>query len=99
MTKLTATIAVLAALTCSAGAFYWERGLGSSVRVSKASPPAPVPGTAAIPEKAAWSGQPVPSKVAEPTRDASASSEATMPLRAGEVLEFAADVGQLRRVA
>jgi len=58
MTKLTATIAVLAALICSAGAFYWARGLGSSVRLSKASQPAPVSGTSAIPEKAALSGQP-----------------------------------------
>jgi hypothetical protein len=99
MTKLTATIAVLAALICSAGAFYWARGFGSSVRLSKASQPAPVSGTSAIPEKPALSGQPVPSKVAEPTRDASASSEATMPLRAGEVLEFAADVAKLSNVA
>jgi hypothetical protein len=68
------------------------------VRVSKASQPAPVSGSSAIPEKAALSGRPVPSKVAEPARDASASSEAT-PLRAGEVLEFAADVAKLSNVA
>jgi hypothetical protein len=99
MTKFTATIAVLAAVLCAAGAFYWAHGLGSSVRVSKASPPALVPGPSAIPETAVLPAQPVRSKVSEPAKDVSAPVEATMPLRAGEVLEFAADVAKLSNVA
>src|SRR3984893_4805154 len=100
MTKLTATIAVLAALVCAAGAFYWAHGLGSSPRISKALQPAKVAAAAsAVPKNVGASVQPTPATGAERGRAASASSEATVPFHAGEVLEFAADVAKLSNVA
>src|SRR6266852_8028835 len=98
MTKLSATTAILAALTCAAGAVYWARGLGSSARVSKKSQPAAVSAMPAISEKAAVAAPSAPSKPVERT-DRPAPSEQATPLRAGEVLEFAADVAKLSNVA
>jgi len=40
MTKPSATIAILAALACAAGAYYWAHGLGAFGRASKAAQPA-----------------------------------------------------------
>jgi Protein of unknown function (DUF3108) len=99
MSKLTATIAVLAALVCAAGAFYWSHGVGSSSRVSKALQPAPVSAASAVPENVGASAHEAPSMLAEPVRAPSSSSEATVPFHAGEVLEFAADVAKLSNVA
>jgi hypothetical protein len=99
MTKLTATIAVLAAFVCAAGAFYWAHGLGSSPRISKALQPAQVAAASAVPKNAGAFVQPTPATGTEPGRAASASSEATVPFHAGEVLEFAADVAKLSNVA
>jgi hypothetical protein len=99
MTKLTAIIAVLAALACAVGAFYWAHGIGSSARVSKSLQPAHVSAASAVSEHVGASIQPAPSTVAEPGRSALASSEATVPFHAGEVLEFAADVAKLSNVA
>jgi Protein of unknown function (DUF3108) len=99
MTKLTATIAVLAALICAAGAFYWAHGVRSSPRFSKALRPAPVSAASPVPANMERSVQPVPSTVAETTTVLSPSSEATAPFHAGEVLEFAADVAKLSNVA
>jgi Protein of unknown function (DUF3108) len=98
MTKLSATAAILAALACSAGALYWTHGHGPSTRVSKASQPAPGSPTPAIPDKPSLVASPAPSKVAEPS-GRPAPTEADAPLRAGEVLEFAADVAKLSNVA
>jgi len=98
MTKLSATTAILAALTCAAGALYWARGLGPSARVSKKPQPAVVSAMPAIPEKAAVADPSAPSKPAERT-DRPAPSEQATPLRTGEVLEFAADVAKMSNVA
>jgi hypothetical protein len=98
MTKFTATIAVLAALVCAAGAFYWTHGVGSSPRVSKGLQPAPVSPASPVSENVAASAKSAPSIIAEP-KAPSASSEATVPFHAGEVLEFAADVAKLSNVA
>jgi Protein of unknown function (DUF3108) len=98
MTKLSATTAILAALTCAAGAVYWARGLGSSARVSRKSQPAEVSAMPAIPEKTAVADPPASAKLSEPA-DRPAPSDQATPLRAGEVLEFAADVAKLSNVA
>jgi hypothetical protein len=98
MTKLSATTAILAALTCAAGALYWAHGLGNSARVSKKSQPAVVSAMPAIREKAPVVDPPVPSNPVERT-DPPATSEQATPLRVGEVLEFAADVAKLSNVA
>lgn len=98
MTKLSASTAILAALACAAGAWYWTHGPGPSIRVSKASQPATASTLPAAPDKATFSAPSAPSKVAEPS-DRPASTEAATPLHAGEVLDFAADVAKLSNVA
>ena len=99
MTKLTATIAVLAALICAAGAFYWTHGVRSSLRFSKALRSAPVSAASPVPANMERSVEPAHSTVAETATALSPSSEATAPFHAGEVLEFAADVAKLSNVA
>jgi hypothetical protein len=98
MTKLSATTAIIAALACAAGAFYWTYGPGPSTRASKASQPAPVSPIPAVPDKTPSVASPAPSELAEPP-ERPAPSEAPTPLHAGEVLEFAADVAKLSNVA
>jgi len=97
MTKLSATAAILAALACTAGAWYWTCGPGLSTRVSKASQPAPVSAVPAVSDRTSSVASLAPSKVTEP--NAPVPSEAATPLHAGEVLEFAADVAKLSNVA
>jgi hypothetical protein len=99
MTKLTTSVVAVAALACAAGIFYWAHGLGTSARMSKASPPAAA-SAAAINREAAgsFSGPASPAKPAEPT-DRPVPADTATPLRAGEVLEFAADVAKLSNVA
>jgi len=98
MTKLTASIAVLAALVCAAGAFFWVHGVGSSTPVSKASQPAPVSTRSAVPENVGATVQPARSTGADHAASLP-TGEATMPFHPGEVLEFAADVSTLSNVA
>ena len=98
MTKHTTITAVIGALLCAAGVFYWAHGSGPSARVSKASQPAAVSGTPAYPEKVALSEPVAPSKPIDST-DRPPSTEAATLLHAGEVLEFAADVAKLSNVA
>jgi Protein of unknown function (DUF3108) len=52
----------------------------------------------AIPHKSSFAASPGPSNAAEP-KERSAPSDAATPFRAGEVLEFAADVAKLSNVA
>jgi hypothetical protein len=99
MTRITATIAVLAALVCAAAALYWAHGLGSHTPTSKVLRPAQVSAASAVPENVGISVQPAPSTIAEPVKASSSSIEATVPFHAGEVLEFAADVAKLSNVA
>ncbi len=99
MTKLTATIAVLAALICAAGALYWESKVGSPARLHKALRPAPVSAAPPVSANMERSVEPPLSTVAEAGTAPSPSSEATAPFHAGEVLEFAADVAKLSNVA
>jgi hypothetical protein len=96
MTKVSAAAAIIATLACAAGAFYWAFEIGPSTRVSKASPVAQV--SPAPPEKASFAVPPIPSKAVEDTEQPAPSEPAT-PFRAGEVLEFAADVAKLSNVA
>lgn len=98
MSKFSATTAILAALACAAGALYWAYGLGPSARVSRKSQPAAVSAMPAVPEKTAVSDPPATSKPAE-RMEQPAPSEPETPFRAGEVLEFAADVAKMSNVA
>ena len=96
MTKVFATAAIIATLACAAGAFYWAFEIGPSTRVSKASPTAQV--SPAPPEKASFAVPPTPSKAVEATEQPAPSEPAT-PFRAGEVLDFSAEVAKLSNVA
>jgi hypothetical protein len=99
MSKRTVLTAVIAALICAAGAYYWAHGIGVFGRVSKAAQSAVPSPVLATPDKpVAVSAAPALSKVAEP-RNPAASADADTPLRPGEVLEFAADVAKLSNVA
>jgi len=98
MTKLYATMAIIAALACAAGAYYWAHGLGAFGRVSKAAQPARAAPVLATGKAAEASVSPTLSKTIEPGNRA-APADADTPLRPGEVLEFAADVANLSNVA
>ncbi len=98
MTKPTATIAILAALACAAGGYYWVHGLGLLGRVSKAAQPAMAPSTSVTEKAATASAVRTPSKTIEPG-DRTAPADAGTSLRPGEVLEFTADVANLSNVA
>ena len=98
MTKLSASAAILAALACAAGAWYWSHGPGLSTHVPNASQPAAASTLPAAPDKGAISAPAAPAKVAE-SSDRPAPTEAATPLHAGEVLDFAADVAKLSNVA
>ncbi len=98
MTKPTATIAVIAALACAAGAYYWAHGLGAFDRVSNAAQPALASPASATDKAAVPSAARTASRTIEPG-DRAAPADAGTPLRPGEVLEFVADVAKLSNVA
>ena len=98
MSKLVTITAVVAALACAAGTLYWARRLGPSLRASKTSQPAPVAVTTVNAENATSAAPAASSKPAEPAERPAAAEEASA-LRAGEVLDFAADVAKLTNVA
>ena len=99
MTKPSATIAVIAALACAAAAYYWARESGPFGRVSSAAQPA-VAVSRSITDKAATaSAERASSKTIEAGDRRPLPADAGMPLRPGEVLEFAADVAKLSNVA
>jgi hypothetical protein len=98
MTKHATTLVALSALVCAAGIFYWGHGLGPSAEVSKASPRAAPSPRLGYPEKVALSSPAKPA-IPEDSTERPASTEATTPLHAGEVLEFGADVARLTNVA
>jgi len=96
--KTTVGIAALVVLGCAAGSFYWQhsRGEQPAPEVVSAEPPgfreAP---SAEKPAIAAAENSPLPidSKKATPPLDTG------LPLRAGEVLEYTANVSKLNDVA
>jgi hypothetical protein len=96
--KTTVGIAALVALGCAAGAFYWlhARGKQPAPEVVTAeppgfreAPPAEKPTSAAAVKSALPTD---PKKIAPPV-------EAGLPVRAGEVLEYTANVSKLDNVA
>lgn len=100
MTKLRATIAVLAALVCAAAAFHWVYGVGPAARTPQAFQPPPVSAASAASDKveAATRSKPAP----PPDAAAAGPFDGTEPgvqFHTGEVLEFAADVAKLSNVA
>jgi uncharacterized protein DUF3108 len=96
--KTTIGIAALAALGCAAGAFYWlhARGEQPAPEVASAEPPefreaspASKPANAVMEKRAS----------SRDSRKASPPTDVGLPLRAGEVLEYTANVSQLTNVA
>lgn len=90
-------MAFLALLACTAGAYYWIRMNHGSARPTLASGPVYQPRSGAAPGRglardAASYGSPAPGAV-----DAKKNNE--LAVRAGEVLEFSANVAKLNNVA
>ena len=99
MTKVSSTIAVVAALACAAGAYYWAHGLGAFGRVSKAAQPS-VASRAVVPtDNTAVASAPAALPKTTQPNDRVPPTDAGTPLRPGEVLEFSADVAKLSNVA
>ena len=99
MTKLIISMVAIAALAGAAGIFYWAHQMEPTARASKASATAAVSAATINRDAAGSSSAPVSlSRPAEPT-ERPAPAEPASPLRAGEVLEFAADVAKLSNVA
>ncbi len=96
--RTTVGIAALAALGCAAGAFYWLRARGEQhlPEVVTAEPPgfreAP---SAEKPANATVEKSPFPAD----SKKAAAPVDTELPLRAGEVLEYTANVSKLNNVA
>jgi hypothetical protein len=96
--KITVGIAAVAALGCAAGAFYWlhARGERPVAEVISAEPQgfrAPAPE-----EKPASAAAEKPTVLAD-SRKSAPPAEPGIPLRAGEVLEFSANVAKVNDVA
>jgi hypothetical protein len=100
MTKLTAATALAGILGCAAGAYYWAQGSSELGRAPKAQPivAASVPDLVTTRRADTVSAAPKPPKPLEAT-DRASDGNASTPLRAGEVLDFAADVSKLSKVA
>jgi Protein of unknown function (DUF3108) len=98
MAKPSTTIAVVVALACAAGAYYWAHGLGAFGRVYKAAQPAPAASAVANEKGATPSAAGAPLRTIEPGERAAPADPGT-PLRPGEALDFAADVANLSNVA
>src|SRR6266446_7425483 len=99
--KSTVVLAAVAALACGAGAFYWihMRGQQPAPEVVSAeppgfhaSPPAKKPVGAPAVKAAAQTLPPNSKKILPP-------ADTDLPLRAGEVLEYSANVSNLNNVA
>src|SRR5258707_9352370 len=99
MTKLSSTMVVIAVLAGAAGGYYWAHGLGPFGRVSKAAQPSVAsPALEPTDNTAAVSAPPALPKTTQPN-DRVPPADAGTPLRAGEILEFSADVAKLSNVA
>jgi Protein of unknown function (DUF3108) len=101
---LNATFAAVAVLCLSAGAAYWLYGRGAAGApptkpLSAAVPPTSVPpeNPSSLPARTTGEVPPPPSATA--AASASAAEPEPGPFRAGEVLEYAADVAKLSNVA
>ena len=93
-------LTVAGALACAAGAFYWLHGRNAQTPIEVASAADSTPLEAAgtrAPANATGKTPPASAEVKEVKKDAAA--EAGLPLRAGEVLEYSADVSTLSKVA
>jgi len=99
MTKPSAMIAILAALACAAGAYYWAHGLSALGPVSKAAQPVPPSPALTANLGTASSGAAHTTSTTTEPGDRLTPAEAGTPFRPGEVLEFAADVAKLGNVA
>jgi len=91
MTKGALSVIAAGVLVCAGGA-YWARGRFTGLRHDRASA-STVAGPGSSVSTPSSAGNPVKAAVTP------GSSEAAGPLRAGEVLEFAADVAKLSNVA
>jgi len=98
MSKLIAGIVGAAALACAAGVFYWAHGPAPMARIANSSQPKAASEDTETTAKPA-ARAPAASSGGMNNKNSATPTEAGTPLRAGEVLEFSADVANLTNVA
>ncbi len=96
--RTTLGIAALAVLGCAAGAFYWLRARGEQ-RVAEVVSPEPLGFHEAPPAEKPAGSAPVKSTLRARSKKTTPPVDTALPLRAGEVLEYTANVSQLNNVA
>jgi hypothetical protein len=96
--RMTVGIAAFAALGCAAGAFYWLHAKGAQPIPEVAVPEPPGFREAPPAEKPATAATPVSVFNTDPKK-AALPADTGLPLRAGEVLEYTANVSKLDNVA
>lgn len=96
--RITIGIAALAAFGCAAGAFYWLHARSAQPVPEVAVPEPPGFREAPVAEKPASAAAAEPAPIADPKK-APPPGDAGLPLRAGEVLEYTANVSKLDNVA
>ena len=96
--RTTVGVAVLAVLGCAAGTFYYLRARGEQHVPEVVSPEPPGFREAPSPGKPA-SAAPAKSRMPAPSKKVAVPADTALPLRAGEVLEYSANVSQLNNVA
>jgi hypothetical protein len=96
--RTTVGIGALAVLSCALGAFYWLRARGEQPIPEVVSPEPPGFRDAPRPEKATSAAAAKSTLPADP-RKAAPPADTGVPLRAGEVLEYSANVSELNNVA
>jgi hypothetical protein len=96
--RMTVGIAAFAALGCAAGAFYWLHAKGAQPIPEVAVPEPPGFREAPPAEKPATAATPVSVSNTDPKK-AVPPADTGLPLRAGEVLEYTANVSKLDNVA
>jgi hypothetical protein len=89
-------IAILALLICAAGAFYWFRANHESARPALAAGPVYQPRSASQPERGTSRG---PASYGPSSGAVDPRKSGELSVRAGEVLEFSANVANLNNVA
>lgn len=96
--RITVGIAALAALGCAAGALYWLHVRGAQPVPEVAVPEPPGFREAPPAEKPAPAAAAVPTSSTDPKKG-TPPADGGLPLRAGEVLEYTANVSKLDNVA
>jgi hypothetical protein len=92
-------LAAAAALACAAGAFFWLHGRGAQPQPAIDSAAAEAPRSAPVLASGAKNAAAEPPPASATSGTKKAAPDAALPLRAGEMLEYTANVAKLNNVA